>query len=103
VRLAARKGVRLDTVLRRYLAGYTLFGDFLIEETEAAPCAEAPRSSRCEPRLQPSSDSLTRSSTRTRANLGALMRWLTERRHTYCLRVSAIPSGEWPTPRQDTR
>ncbi len=31
-RLAARSGVSLDTVLRRYFAGYTLLGDFLIEE-----------------------------------------------------------------------
>jgi hypothetical protein len=33
-RLAARGGVSLDTVLRRYLAGYTLLGDFVIEEAE---------------------------------------------------------------------
>ncbi|MGC1164775.1 MAG: helix-turn-helix domain-containing protein [Solirubrobacterales bacterium] len=33
-RLAARAGVRLETVLRRYLAGYTLLGDFVIEESE---------------------------------------------------------------------
>lgn len=33
-RLAARNGVKLDTVLRRYLAGYTLLGEFLIEEVE---------------------------------------------------------------------
>lgn len=32
-RLAARSGVGLNTVLRRYLAGYTLLGDFLIEES----------------------------------------------------------------------
>jgi hypothetical protein len=32
-RLAARHGVKLETVLRRYLAGYTLLGDFLIEES----------------------------------------------------------------------
>lgn len=31
-RLAARNEVSLDTVLRRYFAGYTLLGDFLIEE-----------------------------------------------------------------------
>jgi hypothetical protein len=31
-RLAARAGVNLDTVLRRYFAGYTLLGDFVIEE-----------------------------------------------------------------------
>lgn len=31
-RLAARNGVNLDTVLRRYLSGYTLFGDFLVQE-----------------------------------------------------------------------
>ena len=34
-RLAARSGIPLDTVLRRYFAGYTLLGDFLIEEAEA--------------------------------------------------------------------
>lgn len=33
-RLAARSGVPLDTVLRRYGAGYTLLNDFLIEEAE---------------------------------------------------------------------
>jgi hypothetical protein len=33
-RLAARLGVNLDTVLRRYFAGYTLFGDFLVQEAE---------------------------------------------------------------------
>jgi PucR C-terminal helix-turn-helix domain/GGDEF-like domain len=33
-RLAARHGVELETVLRRYLAGYTLLGHFLIEESE---------------------------------------------------------------------
>jgi len=33
-RLAARNGVSLDTVLRRYFAGYTLLGDFLIGEAE---------------------------------------------------------------------
>jgi hypothetical protein len=33
-RLAARHGVELDTVLRRYLAGHTLLDDFLVEESE---------------------------------------------------------------------
>lgn len=33
-RLAARSGVRLDTVLRRYFAGHTLLEDFLVEEAE---------------------------------------------------------------------
>jgi hypothetical protein len=33
-RLAARSGVSLDTVLRRYLAGYTLFVDFVVEVAE---------------------------------------------------------------------
>jgi hypothetical protein len=31
-RLAARNSVTLDTVLRRYLAGYNLFSDFLMQE-----------------------------------------------------------------------
>jgi PucR C-terminal helix-turn-helix domain/GGDEF-like domain len=31
-RLAARHGVTLDTVLRRYLAGHAVLGDFLVEE-----------------------------------------------------------------------
>lgn len=34
-RAAARSGVGLDTVLRRYFAGYTLLVDFAIEEAEA--------------------------------------------------------------------
>jgi PucR C-terminal helix-turn-helix domain/GGDEF-like domain len=33
-RLAARNKVSLDTVLRRYFAGYALLGDFLVEEAE---------------------------------------------------------------------
>lgn len=33
-RLAARNGITLDTVLRRYFAGYTLLGDFLMQEAE---------------------------------------------------------------------
>lgn len=33
-RLAARNRISLDTVLRRYFAGYALLGDFLIEEAE---------------------------------------------------------------------
>jgi hypothetical protein len=33
-RLAARSGVSLDTVLRRYVAGQALLGDFLIDEAE---------------------------------------------------------------------
>jgi DNA-binding PucR family transcriptional regulator len=32
-RLAVRHGVKLETVLRRYVAGYALLGDFLIEES----------------------------------------------------------------------
>lgn len=33
-RVAARNGVGLDTVLRRYFAGYTLVGDFVLEEAQ---------------------------------------------------------------------
>lgn len=33
-RVAARNGVNLETVLRRYFAGYTLMADFLVEEAE---------------------------------------------------------------------
>lgn len=35
-RLAARAGVGLETVLRRYFAGNALLGDFLVEEAERA-------------------------------------------------------------------
>ena len=35
-RLAARCGVGLDTVLRRYMAGYTLVGDYVAREAERA-------------------------------------------------------------------
>lgn len=35
-RIAARNEIPLDTVLRRYFAGYTLLGDMLIEELETA-------------------------------------------------------------------
>lgn len=34
-RLAARSGVCLDAVLRRYFAGYSLLSDFIVEEVEA--------------------------------------------------------------------
>jgi PucR C-terminal helix-turn-helix domain len=33
-RLAARRNVPLETVLRRYLAGHFVFGDFVVEEAE---------------------------------------------------------------------
>lgn len=33
-RMAARAGISLDTVMRRYFAGYALLGDFLVEEAE---------------------------------------------------------------------
>jgi PucR C-terminal helix-turn-helix domain/GGDEF-like domain len=35
-RMAARNGVSLDVVLRRYFAGYTLIGDLISEEIEAS-------------------------------------------------------------------
>lgn len=41
-RLAARSRVSLDTVLRRYLAGYTLLGDFVIEESERSGISTGP-------------------------------------------------------------
>lgn len=34
-RLAVRSGISLDTVLRRYFAGYTLLGDFIVQESAA--------------------------------------------------------------------
>jgi len=34
-RLAACNGVGLETVLRRYFAGFTLFGDYVLQEAEA--------------------------------------------------------------------
>lgn len=40
-RLAARSGVDLGTVLRRYFAGYTLFSDFLVEEAGRAGMGES--------------------------------------------------------------
>jgi PucR C-terminal helix-turn-helix domain/GGDEF-like domain len=40
-RLAARAGVALDTVLRRYFAGNALFGDVLVEEAERAEVSNA--------------------------------------------------------------
>lgn len=33
-RLAARNGIGIDVVLRRYLAGHTVFGDFVVQEAE---------------------------------------------------------------------
>ncbi|HEV2726679.1 MAG TPA: helix-turn-helix domain-containing protein [Solirubrobacterales bacterium] len=40
-RLDARNGVSLDAVLRRYFAGNSLFGDFLVEEAERAEVSSA--------------------------------------------------------------
>jgi hypothetical protein len=42
VRLAAHNRVSLDTVLRRYFAGYTILGDFMIEEAERAGISGGP-------------------------------------------------------------
>jgi PucR C-terminal helix-turn-helix domain/GGDEF-like domain len=39
-RRAAHNGVGLDTVLRRYLAGYMLLGDFLIQAAQEADAAQ---------------------------------------------------------------
>jgi PucR-like helix-turn-helix protein/diguanylate cyclase with GGDEF domain len=39
-RLAARLGVGLDTVLRRYFAGYALLGDFILEESGEGEAAD---------------------------------------------------------------
>lgn len=36
-RLSARSGVGLDTVLRRYFAGFAVLGDFLLQEAESGP------------------------------------------------------------------
>jgi len=41
-RRAARGGVGLDTVLRRYIAGYTLLEDFVMDAVEAVDVADAP-------------------------------------------------------------
>lgn len=41
-RIAARSGVGLETVLRRYVAGFTLLGEFLIEAAEAGGVPEGP-------------------------------------------------------------
>jgi PucR C-terminal helix-turn-helix domain/GGDEF-like domain len=41
-RYAARNGVSLDTVLRRYFAGYALLCDFIVEETEACGSVATP-------------------------------------------------------------
>lgn len=40
-RLAARNRVPLDTVLRRYFAGYTLLGDFIVQEAGSMKLGEA--------------------------------------------------------------
>jgi hypothetical protein len=40
-RYAARSGVSLDTVLRRYFASYTLFGDFLIQAAKESNTSTA--------------------------------------------------------------
>ncbi|HET8862221.1 MAG TPA: helix-turn-helix domain-containing protein [Solirubrobacterales bacterium] len=47
-RLAARSGVSLDTVLRRYVAGHTLIDDFMVEEAELFGPAELKRLLRCQ-------------------------------------------------------
>jgi hypothetical protein len=41
-RIAARSGIGLETVLRRYVAGFTLLGEFLIEAAEEGGVAEGP-------------------------------------------------------------
>jgi hypothetical protein len=41
-RYAARNGVSLDTVLRRYFAGYTLLGDFVVAEAEDGGSLKGP-------------------------------------------------------------
>jgi PucR C-terminal helix-turn-helix domain/GGDEF-like domain len=43
---AARSGVSLDTVLRRYTAGYTLLEDFVVQEAESCDLVSQPRALR---------------------------------------------------------
>lgn len=45
-RLAAASGVGLDTVLRRYVAGHALLGDFVVQEADRLPGAELKRALR---------------------------------------------------------
>jgi hypothetical protein len=40
-RLAVRSGISLDTVMRRYFAGYTLIGDFIVQESGAIDLRES--------------------------------------------------------------
>lgn len=40
-RLAARNGIALEVVMRRYFAGYTLLGDFLVEEVKTGDRLDA--------------------------------------------------------------
>jgi hypothetical protein len=47
-RLAARSGVSIDTVLRRYVAGHNLLCDFLLEEAGEDPAAGLRRALRAE-------------------------------------------------------
>lgn len=42
-RIAARAGVGLDTVLRRYFAGHAMLGDFVVEEVQKAGMAHCMR------------------------------------------------------------
>lgn len=55
-RLAAQSGVSLDTVMRRYIAGNALLGDFLLREADNAElrgaqlqCVTPPRKSLLSP------------------------------------------------------
>jgi PucR C-terminal helix-turn-helix domain/GGDEF-like domain len=45
-RLAAQNGIGLDTVLRRYFAGFALFRDFLVEEADGVDGEEVRRALR---------------------------------------------------------
>lgn len=45
-RLAVRNRIGIDTVLRRYFAGYTLLGDFVIEEAARAGISSGPAQKR---------------------------------------------------------
>jgi len=94
-RLAARSGVSLDTVLRRYFAGYALLEDFLIDEIEGW---EPPLESVALRRVMRSQAALV---DRLLAAVSEAYRWEAERRPggtdaRRSLQVERLLAGEFP-------
>ena len=91
-RMAARSGIPLDTVLRRYFAGYSLLGYFQIEEASRDGLIEGPELQRLIAAQAGVFDRLLAAIGEEHARESELRHTTSERRHTE--RIERLLAGE---------